>query len=99
MHKNSTVPLNRPASHRMRVGEWAEETAPCVKWYPGVTSRSANGLPRRLSPPPLPPEMSVSRLLRTRVCAAADADADATAADAEAARLEDPGHGCPASGT
>lgn len=69
-----------------------------MKWYPGVTSRSANGLPRRLSPPPLPPEMSVSRLLRTRVCAAA-ADADATAADAEAARLEDPGHGCSASGT
>lgn len=69
-----------------------------MKWYPRVTSRSANGLPRRLSPPPLSPEMSVSRLPRTRVCAAATA-AEAEAADAEAARLEDAGHGFPSSGT
>lgn len=52
-------------------------------------------------PPPLPPKMSVSRLPRTLVCAAAaaEAEAEAEAADAEAARLEDPGHGFPSSGT
>lgn len=70
----------------------SRDTAPCVKWYPKVTSCSTNRQPRPSSLLlPFLPEMSVSRLLRTRACAAAAA--------AAAAGVEGPGHACLTSGT